>query len=305
MKIDFATILIINLLFINSISFAEPKCQTEIRVNDSRAVIEVDGFPVATGRYTLSCKPVSQHVTVKAPNKMRFVRMMPAASDFDIKDSFWNVRLLTNSIEPTFTEAVRSNSGQPEELLEMLEPKLQALSNEKGQPSADKTASAFAAGIPDRETSSRAPAALAAIAGAAALAYVSPFEPAGEYQPEEEIKNSRRPAAVAHTTARDLFVDPDRKLKGIYVQVRALPGIKKDAVIAAENVHHMADKLEGTDVTMCPAFVPETNKTWTKLLVGPVPDQNEANKLAKNYGYGSFVIRDPPCPVTKNDSFRM
>lgn len=291
--------LLINILFISARLWAAPKCETEIRVNDSRAVIEIDGFPVATGHYTLPCKPIPQHVTVKAADKMRFVRMMPAASDFDIKDSFWNVRLSPNN--PAFTEAIRTQNGQPGELLEMLE--------EKSQTLVDKSAS-LSAGSSNRAPSSvldgliGVGTATAAATAATSLPTreFSSFEPVEEFYPVEETRPARLPAAVS---ANDLFEDENRKLKGIYVQVRALPGIKKDKVIAAENVQHMADKLTGTELTMCPAYVPETNKTWTKILVGPVSDAKEAGKIAKNYGYGAFVIRDPPCPVTKNDSFRM
>jgi hypothetical protein len=236
-------LLLINALFLGPTSQAEPKCQIDIRVNDSWAVIAVDDKAIALGRAFVNCKETPQQVTIIAANKKFFTRAIPAASDFDPKNSYWNVRLLESSPQ-AMTEALRSPTGLPEDFIAIMQQQ-----NKKE-----------------------------------AIAKHYSIVP-------------RRPAAIIE--------DPTRRLKGIYVQVRALPGTNKDKEIAAENVNHMTDKLTGTKLTMCPAFVSQTSKTWTKILVGPVQNLSEATSLAKNYGYGSFVIRDPLCPVTAKDSFRM
>jgi hypothetical protein len=266
--------LLILILFISCSSSADLRCRVEIRVNDSLAVIAVNGFPIGYTHQFVDCKSEPQHVTITAPNKKPFVRMVPGISEFNPKDSYWNVRLLGTSGDQAFTEPIRSARGQAEEILEILEPRLQAMGlSIKGNQVSRSTSGGTSLIVPS-----------------------VPALPSVSSRPAY-----RTPAAVV--TSR--FSDPHRKLTGIYVQVRALPVITKDKDLAIENVNHLAEKLSGTKLTMCPAYVPETKRDWTKILVGPVKNGTVASNLARKYGAGSFVIVDPPCPVRAEDTFRM
>jgi hypothetical protein len=254
-----SALLIIYLCLVNNEAWARPKsiCEIDVRVNDLFAIITVDGKAIGIGHQVVPCKPQPQKVMIIAANKKPFMRTLPAISEFNPKDSYWNVRLLNTLSEPALTEAVRSSRGQADEILELLEPRLRQIEKslqvrEKPSPSAPVFA-------------------------------VSKF--------------SRHPAMTTESKPG--------KLKGIFVQVRALPGVRKDRQVAVENLSHMSARLTGITLTMCPAYVPVTKREWTKILVGPMKDKNLAKSLAQKYGDGSFVIKNPPCPIRADDRFTM
>jgi hypothetical protein len=254
--------------FFISHSEARENCRTEIRVNDSMASISIDGMQVGTSHYIANCKEEPQTVVIVASDKRAFTRVLPGAADFNPHENFWNVRLqsyLYNSI-----------ASEGRDLAQVL--------LEIGQ---------LRQTVNDLKKSALAPSNL------------HPVSPASEVpSPKREIAANPINNPVKSGTEKSDSIQM-QLLKGIFVQVEAIPGMKAPRDAAAERLKELHASLNGMQVTMCPTHVAETAKDWTKVLVGPVSNKNEAQKLTKLYGQESFIIRDPMCEKNSTVHFQI
>lgn len=104
----YGTILVFQ-FFTSSIGQAQNACAMRINVNDSKAVVFVDGVPTSKPPVDVACKENPQTITVSTADGQIFSRKMPTLKNFGDTDREWNVFFLPKNAGGSHAETLKSH----------------------------------------------------------------------------------------------------------------------------------------------------------------------------------------------------
>ena len=295
---NFNLFFFVMLLFFNTPAFSSKICQTEIRVNDPKAIISVDGNFIKTSHQFIACKDVPQNVIIVAPDKKPFVRVIPAASAFNDDENFWNVRLQSYADHAPVNQVLD----------------LPVVSAEVGQlRSAVKN---LKSGNPGRAIKEKITISETATSEKQIVEPVALKPKSQCTQPKIQSKNS---SVITTKITLNKGNSPSRTISSLMTPVRhfvleTVPGtffeikaISKFKATPSQVINRLAqfkEKLAGIKITLCKNPESEVNYPSTLVLFGPIQDQQESLLLAQRLGPNLIKVQDPECEKNSKISFQ-
>ncbi len=290
------------LLFFNSKVFADEICEIEIRANDPKAVISIDGTLINSSHQFIDCKETPQNIIIAAPGKKPFVRVIPAASDFNKDDNFWNVRLQSYSDHAPVNQVQDLPNVSTE--VDRLRDVVAGIKSARPAPAAvTETAVVTVKVITSPEKIKPTPK------NAANSHPVKMKTPAkkltsAKITPDEILKKEKLPTRNMSSLQNPIRHFDLERVSGTFFQIKAISKFKASRSQVITRLKGFKEKLGGVKITVCGNPESENNYPSTLLLFGPVQDPQEASNLAKRLGSNTIQVQDPVCEKNSKISFR-
>lgn len=306
---------------------AADNCRVEIRVNDPKAIISVNGNFVKASHYFLECKESPQNVIIVAPDKKPFVRVLPAAKDFDENEIFWNIRLQSfhefkpanealdlplvstgmellnqtvNNLKTTPTPVLQNNESEEKSIAPVkvqTQPKNQPTESSfdssqispPTNPIKDDQNLTTESQVDESQVTQTLPSSV-------------PKEITSAKSAQIILPSASRKISSITSGAKQIKPLVESVLKGSFLQIVAMAKINAPKEIVQNRLEAVKEKLTGVNITLC--SVQDLNLESTLLLFGPVKNQVEADLLTKRFGQVTKLIHDPICRTSSKLTFK-
>lgn len=242
-------------------------CELAIYANDSRAMISINNVELGSAPLKVACKNQPQTIRIKASDDQVFTRVLAAAKDIPETNPQWHIEFQASNSHSAHADVesknlqVKGGLNDDQIMAELLRIR--------------RILEVMATTRPDLQRQ---------------VASVSD-------QPQFPVQLGGRldPNVAATGSGKQTFK------KGIYVQLYSLTSeVFKVEEIKSE-VEKIGSKISGAFVKFCSAHTKPNNQKWTRVLLGPMPEEKMAKDIVGAIGRDSFVVHKNSCSQAATD----